>query len=40
VTGRFGTMIRVHSVAEAAVPAPGGTIVAEGEFTIALEETT
>jgi 3-hydroxymyristoyl/3-hydroxydecanoyl-(acyl carrier protein) dehydratase len=40
VTRRFGTMIRVRSVAEAAGSNPGEAIVAEGEFTIALDEST
>jgi 3-hydroxymyristoyl/3-hydroxydecanoyl-(acyl carrier protein) dehydratase len=40
VTGRFGAMIRVRSVAEVAGSNPGEAIVAEGDFTIALEETT
>ncbi len=40
VTGRFGSMIRVRSVAEVAGSSPGQAIVAEGEFSIALEETS
>jgi len=36
VTGILGNMIRVRSVAELAGSPPGGAVVAEGEFTIAL----
>ena len=39
VIGRFGGMIRVRSIAEVAESGPGQAVVAEGEFTIALEET-
>jgi len=38
VTGILGNMIRVRSVAELAGSPPGGAVVAEGEFTIALEK--
>src|SRR5262249_37092122 len=38
IPGRFGSMIRVRSVAEPAASPAGGEIVAEGEFTIALAE--
>jgi len=37
VTGILGGMIRVRSVAELAGTPPGESVVAEGEFTIALE---
>ena len=37
VAGTLGSMIRVRSVAELAGSPPGGAVVAEGEFTIALE---
>lgn len=37
VVGSLGHMIRVRSVAEIAGTPPGGAVVAEGEFTIALE---
>ena len=40
IIGRFGTMIRVRSVAERAGSPTGEAVVAEGVFTIALEETT
>ena len=39
IIGRHGGMIRVRSIAEVAESAPGRAIVAEGEFTIVLEET-
>ena len=38
IVGRFGGMIRVRSTAEIAASAPGQGLVAEGEFTIALQE--
>lgn len=38
IVGRFGRLIRVKSVAELAGSAPGEVVVAEGEFTISLEE--
>jgi len=40
IVGRHGDMIRVRSVAEVAESAAGQAVVAEGEFTIALEEKT
>ena len=40
IVGRHGDMIRVRSVAEVAESAAGQAVVAEGEFTIALEDTT
>lgn len=40
ITGRFGRMIRVRSVAESTGSSAGEAVVAEGEFTIALEDTT
>ena len=40
IVGRHGDMIRVRSVAEVAESVPGEGVVAEGEFTIALEEAT
>jgi 3-hydroxymyristoyl/3-hydroxydecanoyl-(acyl carrier protein) dehydratase len=39
VTARLGEMIRVRSVAELAGSGPGEAIVAEGEFSIALQES-
>jgi len=39
IVGRHGGMIRVRSVAEVAASPPGQGVVAEGEFTIALEQT-
>jgi 3-hydroxymyristoyl/3-hydroxydecanoyl-(acyl carrier protein) dehydratase len=39
ITGTFGAMIRVHSVAEIAGSPPKEAVVAEAEFTFALEET-
>lgn len=38
IAGQFGNMIRVRTRAERADEPPGEAIVAEGEFTIALEE--
>jgi 3-hydroxymyristoyl/3-hydroxydecanoyl-(acyl carrier protein) dehydratase len=38
VIGTLGNMIRVRSVAELAGSPPGGAVVAQGEFTIALEK--
>ena len=40
IVGRFGGMIRVRSTAEIAGSAPGQGLIAEGEFTIALQEAT
>ena len=40
IVGRFGGTIRVRSVAERTGVPAGSAIVAEGEFTIAFEETT
>lgn len=40
IVGRFGGMIRVRSTAEIAASAPGQALIAEGEFTIALQEET
>jgi 3-hydroxymyristoyl/3-hydroxydecanoyl-(acyl carrier protein) dehydratase len=39
ITGRFGALIRVRSVAELATSPPNKAIVAEAEFTIALLDT-
>ena len=39
IVGRHGAMIRVRSVAEIAARESGRAVVAEGEFTIALEGT-
>lgn len=39
VTGGLGGLLRVRSVAEIAGAPPGEARVAEGEFTIALDET-
>jgi 3-hydroxymyristoyl/3-hydroxydecanoyl-(acyl carrier protein) dehydratase len=38
IVGRFGGMIRVRSTAEIAGSAPGQGLIAEGEFTIVLQE--
>jgi 3-hydroxymyristoyl/3-hydroxydecanoyl-(acyl carrier protein) dehydratase len=38
IVGQFGNMIRVRTRAERADEPPGEAIVAEGEFTIALED--
>ena len=40
VQGRQGALLRVRSVAERADAPPGEAVVAEGEFTIAVEQGT
>jgi len=40
VQGRQGALLRVRSVAERADAPPGEAAVAEGEFTIAVEQGT
>jgi len=39
VLGRQGPLLRIRSVAERAGAPPGEALIAEGEFTIVVEET-